>query len=338
MRWTAALWALTLATANPLIAQDVYQAHTVQLLMGTRFELGVYADSQSLADSVLEAGIVEVKRIEALISSWNSESQTSRINQARAGDSVRVDRELLALIARSQKISALTEGAFDITAGAGLAGLYRFAGQDTTLPDFAQLEACQQTINYRDVVVDRAASAVIKRQDGVQLGFGGIGKGYAANRVRSLMRNTPGVVGGVINAAGDLATFGTNAEGKSWTIAIADPSQQGKVLGQVQVRDAAVVTSGNYEKYFTHEGLRYSHIIDPRTCLPTTGVSSVTIVSSDAEIADALATACFVLGPGAATALIDRLKDIEMLLITEAGDLVRSRGLRLEPYVATPAD
>ena len=313
-------------------APKLHAARDVRILMGTRFEIAAYAERAALADSVVRAGVAEVQRIERLISSWDSTSQTSAINRAPVGEPVPTDAELLALIARAKKLHAYTEGAFDATAGGGLRGLYAFRGQDTTLPSAAQLADCSTRIDASAVVVDRAAGTATRLRPHVRLDFGGIGKGYAANRVRALMRAVPGVHGGVVNAAGDIAAFGTAADGKPWRIGIADPRDPDRWLGQVAITDAAVVTSGDYEKYFTHAGRRYAHIVDPRTCLPTTAVRSATVVCPDAELADALATACFVLGPERAVALIDATKSVEALIVTDAGVLVRSKGLTLQPY------
>ena len=164
----------------------------------------------------------------------------------------------------------------------------------------------------------------------MRIGFGAIGKGYAANRALAVMRRVAGVTGAVANASGDMAASGTDADGQPFEIGISDPRSPGKVVGTLRLTDAAVVTSGNYERYFTSDSVRYAHILDPRTGLPTTGVASATVICPDAELADALATALFVLGTADGIALINKLKDVEALLIDEAGRLHKSRGLELE--------
>ena len=316
-------------------AQDTltgYTAKEVLLLMGTRFELGAFAKTQAAADHAVADAIAEIWRIEALISSWDPNSQTSKIN-ATAGDSgTYVDEELYRLIERSLKISALTDGAFDITAG-GFNRLYRFGGQDTTLPSIEVLANAVSTMDYHqiDLAKDKFGYHVKLNKAGFRIGFGAIGKGYAANMAREVMRRDTNVLGGVVNAAGDLATFGINEQGASWKIGITDPINPQRWLGELEVGELAVVTSGDYEKYFMVNGQRYSHIIDPRTALPTQGVRSVTIVCPNAEIADALATSVFVLGETKGLALINRLKNIEGLIITEDGRKFSSQGLTLLP-------
>ena len=316
-----------------LRAQDTSATHTARatvLLMGSRFDFGAYAKTQPAAEAAVAAGIAEVERIEDLISSWRPTSQTSVVNAAAgSGTPVPVDRELLELIRRGQRVSALTDGAFDLTAG-GLVGLYRFGGQDTTLPSAAILAEAVQRVDYRAIEVDVEASTVRLTRPGMRIGFGAIGKGYAANRALAIMRAVPDVSGAVANASGDMITWGTDDAGAGFDIGIADPRDASRVIGRLRLTDVAVVTSGNYERYFTAGGKRYAHILDPRTGLPATGVTSATVVCPDAELADALATALFVLGTEAGIRLVDGLRDVEALLIDDQGRLYRSAGLNLQ--------
>ena len=331
-RRTAWLCLVGLGSVLGLGAQDTSATHTARatvLLMGSRFDFGAYAKTEAAAEAAVAAGIAEVERIEALISSWRPTSQTSAINAAAgSGRPVPVDGELLELIRRGQRVSALTGGAFDLTAG-GLVGLYRFGGQDTTLPAGTVLAQALRRVDYRSVEVDAEANTVRLLRPGMRIGFGAIGKGYAANRALAAMRETPGVTGAVANASGDMATWGTDAEGEGFDIGIADPRDASKIIGRLTLTDAAVVTSGNYERYFTAGGTRYAHILDPRTGLPTTGVMSATVVCADAELADALATALFVLGAREGLRLVDGLRGVEALLIDDRSRLHRSAGLNL---------
>ena len=312
----------------PVPAAPTYSAKRVVLLMGSRFDFGAYAKTQQLADSAVDAGIAEVTRIENVISAWQPHTETSTVNAAAGLHPVRVSPELLGLIRRSLRVSELTAGAFDITAG-GLRGLYRSGRQDTVLPSVERLAAARALVDYRAVEIDERASTVFVSRANMRIGFGAIGKGYAANRALAVMRSIDGVVGAVANASGDMATWGSDGSGRPWTIAIADPRRPGSVVGEIALNDVAVVTSGDYERFFTVGQTRYSHILDPRTALPTTGVRSVTVVCPDAELADALATAMFVLGPVEAIALADRLRDVEALVIDAGGEVTVSANLRL---------
>ena len=318
-----------LAGATVLPAQTLPTARRTVLLMGSRFDFGAYAKTAGAADSAVAAGVAEVARIEALISSWRPSSQTSAVNAAAGGDhAVAVDRELLELVRRGLRVSELTGGAFDLTAG-GLSGLYRFGGQDTTLPTAAVLAEARSRVDYRAIEVDVDAGTLRLARPGLRLGFGAIGKGYAANRALAAMRAVPGVVGAVANASGDMATWGHDGDGGGFEIGIADPRAVGRVIGTLTLTDAAVVTSGNYERYFTAGGTRYAHILDPRTGLPTAGLTSATVICPDAELADALATALFVLGVGEGLRLVDGVRGVEALLIDDEARLYQSAGLNL---------
>ncbi len=321
----------TVPVTAPALA---YSAKQTVLLMGSRFDFGAYAKTQSTADSAVAGAIAEVSRIEALISSWQPTSQTSAVNAAAGSSAVTVDRELLELVRRGLRVSELTDGAFDLTAG-GLRGVYRFAGQDTTLPAPEVLAKALRLVDYRAIEVDVANSMLRLTKPAMRLGFGAIGKGYAANRALATMRTFTGVTGAVANASGDMATWGSDGSGRPWNIGIADPRRQDKVIGEIKLTNMAVVTSGDYEKYFTAGGTRYAHILDPRTALPTTGVVSATVVCPDAELADALATSLFVLGPVEGIALVDRLKDVEALIIDTEGKLHQSGGLVLQPTLTS---
>ncbi len=323
------LFGLSVA-AHAQLPDTGFTSREVLLLMGSRFEIGAYAKTQPIADRAVATAIAEVRRIEALISSWRADSQTSAINRAAGGDPVAVDRELYDLIERSLKVSELTQGAFDITAG-GLVGLYRFGGQDTTLPAPAVLAEATRRVGYRRVSLDTAKHTVRLELAGMRIGFGAIGKGYAANRARESMRAVGGVYGGVVNAAGDLATFGVNQRDSVWTIGISDPRHGDRYLGQLEVHEMAVVTSGDYERYFTAGGSRYAHILDPRTALPAQGVISATVVCPDAELADALATSLFVLGVDNGLILLNKLRNVEGMLVSEDGTIHTSKNLEIKP-------
>lgn len=310
---------------------SLYQAKRVLILMGTRFTIGAYAESPAIAQRAVAAGIAEVERIERLISSWDPASETSAVNAAAGGAPVAVAPELIDLVGRCAKVSELTDGAFDITAG-GLSGLYRFGGQDTVLPAGDRVSDAVELVDYRAVEIDREAGTLRLTKNGMRIGFGAIGKGYAANRARAVMSAIEGVSGGVVDASGDLATFGEGTD-DAWHIGIADPRHRDRWLGQIDVGGGgAVVTSGDYEKYFSADGKRYAHIIDPRTALPTVGVRSATVVCADAEVADALATAIFVLGHEVGVTLLDRLRGVEGLVVASDGTLHTSSGLTLAPY------
>ncbi|MEZ5044405.1 MAG: FAD:protein FMN transferase [Saprospiraceae bacterium] len=317
---------LAISQSSPLVEHK-----KVLKLMGTRFELGATATSDTLAWAAINAGIAEIQRIEKLISSWDEHSQTSAINQKAGLAPVKVAKELFDLIFRAKKVAKLTDGAFDISF-ASMDRIWKFDGSMQAMPPPAAVQAAAAKINWENIILDAEQQTVFLKEEGMKIGFGGIGKGYAANRAKALMARLPGVKGGIVNAAGDLCAWGERAEQKKWTIKIADPTDKTKALGWLQIKEAAVVTSGDYERFVFFDGKRYAHIIDPRTGYPTTGIKSATIVCSDAEIADALATSVFVLGRVDGMALINQLKGVECLIITDENEILTSDHLQLNYY------
>ncbi len=313
---------------QPLAGQGSSAQKKVLLLMGSRFEITAVAEDDTIAWEAINAGIAEIQRIEKIISSWDPQSQTSEINRQAGLMPVAVDRELYDLIFRAKKISQLTDGAFDISF-ASMDRVWRFDGSMTQLPTQEEVAAAKEKINWQDIILDTDQHTVFLKEKGMKIGFGAIGKGYAANRAKFVMEKIGGINGGVVNASGDLITWGKSNRPEGWTVKIADPKEKDKLLGWLPVKDNAIVTSGDYERYIEFDGKRYAHIIDPRTGYPTTGIKSVTIVCPDAELADALATSVFVLGKEKGLKLINQLNGIECLFVTDDDDIITSENLKL---------
>ncbi len=301
--------------------------HQVLRLMGTRFEITAIHSEKEVALKAIEAAINEIQRIEKLISSWDDASQTSAINRYAGQKAVKVDRELFELIRRCLKVSKLTDGAFDISF-ATAENIWQFEGQKSIMPPPDIVAATVQKINYQNILLHQTAAKVELKETGMKIGFGGIGKGYAANRAKLIMERL-GISSGVVNAAGDLVCWGLQENGKDWEVGIADPKDEKSVIAWLVIKNGAIVTSGNYEKYTLIDGHRYAHIIDPRTGYPITGIKSVSVICPDPELADALATAIFVLGKEKGLDLINRLKDIDCLIIDEQDQLHASQHLEL---------
>lgn len=314
-----------------VIGQPFYHAKKQAKLMGCFFEITAVADSDSMAWKAVEIGIDEISRIERLISSWDEESQTSLINESAGIASVSVDRELFDLIVRALKVSQLTDGAFDISF-ASMDRIWDFNRMEQTIPDNQDVSMAASKINWQKIMLDDEKSSVFLNDKGMKIGFGAIGKGYAANRARDVMSSIEGVQGGLVNASGDLITWGTNGKPEGWRVQIADPKQREKSLGWISTEDMAIVTSGDYEKYFTSDGVRYAHIINPNTGYPVTGIKSVTILCPDAELADALATSVFVLGTEKGLYLVNQLRQVECIIVTDEDEILSSENLMLNYY------
>ncbi|MCT4602480.1 MAG: FAD:protein FMN transferase [Marinifilum sp.] len=296
--------------------------------MGSRFEITAISANESKANAAIKAAINEIKRIEKLISSWDSNSQTSEVIRNAGVKPIKVDQELFNLIRRSKKISDLTHGAFDISY-ASMDKIWKFDGSMLDMPDSASVAKSVSKINYKNIILNKENKTVFLKNEGMKIGFGAIGKGYAANKALEIMSKME-LDGALVNASGDLITWGKDENNKDWRIGISNPKEKDKIFSWLNIGETAVVTSGNYEKYVTFNGKRYSHIIDPRTGYPVRGLSSVTIICPNAELADALATSVFVLGANSGLQLINKLNGIECILVTDEQKMLTSSNLKLE--------
>jgi len=296
-------------------------------LMGSDFQFVIVDDER---EEILDEAIAEVKRIECLLTEFSETSQTSLINKNAGISPVFVDEEVYRLIKRCKELSILTQGAFDITSGV-LKRLYNFKGENFKLPEANAIAAALKKVGAEKIKLKEPNRAYLS-EVGMHIGFGAIGKGYAADMVkRKLVEH--GVKGGVINASGDLTAFGRRADGSLWKVGIADPNDTSRVLAWLHVDNASVATSGNYEQYFERDGIRYSHNIDPRIGKPVKGIKSVTIVSSSAELSDALATAVTIMGVEVGLHFIEQLPNTHCLIITDEDRIFTSRHLRFEKNV-----
>lgn len=306
--------------------QEVY-GKTLKL-MGSRFDISVVAKDSIEGSKYITSAIDEITRIELLISSWDSNSQTSQINNSAGITAVKVDLELFQLIERALKISKLTNGAFDISY-ASMDKIWKFDGSMTSMPSKEAIKASVDKVGYENIILDTAKQTVFLKLKGMKIGFGAIGKGYAADKAKELLVNK-GVAAGIINASGDLNTWGTQPNGKDWMVAIVNPLNKEKVFSWLPVNNSAVVTSGNYEKYIKFNDILYSHIIDPRTGYPAINILSVTIFTQTAELADALATSVFVMGVEAGLDFINQLKGVECIIVNKDNKIVTSRHIELQ--------
>lgn len=297
-------------------------------LMGNRFELTVVSDDKDWAGQRIDEAVEEIRRIERLLTTFNEESQTNLINRFAGIRPVKVDKEIFDLIERSKRLSRLTQGAFDISYGSVDKSLWNFDKNMTSLPDPETAKAAVHLINYKNILLDEDRCTVFLKEKGMRIGFGGIGKGYAAEKARQLMQQQ-GVESGIVNAAGDLAAWGFQPDGKEWTIGIADPDSTHHPFSYLTISNMAVATSGNYEKFITVNGKKYSHTINPKTGLPVTGIKSVTIISPNAEIADAMATPVMIMGVKVGLDLINQVNGLACIIVDDYNNIHASKNIRL---------
>ncbi|RIV46747.1 FAD:protein FMN transferase [Flagellimonas pelagia] len=333
--FSAALFLLVISAyagrSNETLSDTTSQLQVFQRtlkLMGSRFDLTVVAENQAKGDEYMDLAIAEITRIERLISSWDPNSQTSMINKNAGVSPVKVDRELFNLIERAIKISKLTQGAFDISY-ASMDRIWKFDGSVMEMPSEEAIKQSVAKVGYQNILLDPENGTVFLKKEGMKIGFGAIGKGYAADMAKALLLKH-GVTSGIINASGDLNAWGTQPDGKDWMVAIVNPLNKNKVFSWLPVRDQAVVTSGNYEKFIILNGERYTHIIDPRTGYPSKGVRSATIFTKNAELADALATSIFVMGVETGVDFVNQLKGVECIIVDDDNKIITSENIALK--------
>lgn len=295
------------------------------LLMGCSFDITVVADSQNQANEFIEIAVNEIKRIEALISSWDQNSLTSKINNNAGIQPIVVPTEYYQLIERCQSISNLTKGAFDISY-ASMDNIWKFDGSMKQMPTPKKVKTSIEKVGFQNIILNKQKSTIFLKKKGMKIGFGAIGKGYAADKAKKILE-TKGASAGIINASGDLNAWGKQANGKDWLVAITNPLNKKKAFSWMPVKNAAVVTSGNYEKYVLFNNKKYTHIIDPRTGYPSSGIQSVTVFTKNAELADALSTSLFVMGIDVGLNFINQLKGVECVFIDNANKIHNSNNI-----------
>jgi FAD:protein FMN transferase len=298
-------------------------------LMGNNFVITVLSDDESTGELNIELAIEEIRRIEALLTTYSDNSQANLINSNAGIMPVAVDREVYDLVERCIRISEITQGAFDITYGGINKKLWNFDKTMTALPGKEEALKLVHLVNYRNVLLNKDDCTVFLKEKGMRIGFGGIGKGYAAEMAKKILIENK-VESGIINASGDICTWGLQADGKPWTIGIADPDLPSKAFSYLNISDMAIATSGNYEKYVMIDGKKYSHTINPKTGLPVTGIKSVTVISPNAELADAMATPISVMGIQAGLFLINQFPNLHCIIIDDHNEVFTSNKINLQ--------
>lgn len=313
---------------NETMVREATTHQKIVRLMGNRFEISVVSDDDLWAEDRIDDAINEISRIEKLLTTFNDESQAQEINFNAGIKPVKVEKEMFDLIQRSLKISKLTQGAFDITYGSIDKRFWNFDAHMTSLPDREPARQMIRLINYRNVILDETQTTVYLKEKGMRINFGGIGKGYAADKARILLEQK-GVKSGVVNASGDLITWGLQPNGNEWTIGIADPHTKNTPFSFLKISNMAIATSGNYEKFAVIDGKQYSHTINPKTGFPVEGIKSVTIITKNAELADAMATPVMVMGIRVGLDLINQMRNIACIIIDENDRLFTSKNIKI---------
>jgi len=289
--------------------------------MGTRVEVQLWHEDSENGRQLLAMAMDEFDRIERLMSTYIDSSEISRVNSLAAIEPQEVSAELFDLLQLSQEVSALTEGAFDISFDS-VGVLYDFRKKQR--PNTIEIASELEKVNYRLVELDDEAKTVSFASDGVRINLGGIAKGHAVERVIELLA-AEGVRHALATAGGDTRLLG-DRRGQPWVVGIRDPDRRDAVFTRLALDNEAISTSGDYERYFIDEGKRYHHILSPQSGNPVQGVRSVSVIGPDATMTDGLSTSVFVLGPEKGLAVIESLADYEAVIITEE-KLFYSNGL-----------
>lgn len=295
--------------------------------MGGRFDISIVDKDSISAEHNIDEVIAEITRIENLISDWKPTSQVSEVNQNAGVKPIKVDREVFELTKRAIKLSEITNGGFDISFAA-MDRIWKFDGSMTEMPSAEAIKKSVEKVGYKNIILDSTESTIFLKLKGMKIGFGALGEGYATDKCRAMMIEK-GVQAGIINGSGDMSTWGKQPNGKEWKIGITNPFKPEKILAAIPLKEGAVTTSGSYEKFVVFNGKRYSHIINPATGYPATGLCSVTVFGPNAETANGLSTSMMVLGQKKGLLLLQKFPDYNCVLITDKGKIVKSKNF---PY------
>ncbi|MGD9598959.1 MAG: FAD:protein FMN transferase [Steroidobacteraceae bacterium] len=291
-------------------------------IMGTRIAVELWSRTDAQGEAAIDAVMAEMRRVDMLMSHYKPESQLSRINAHAAEEPVRVDRELYDLIARSLDYSRLTNGAFDITY-ASVGYLYDY--RHHVKPDEAQIEAHLAAVDWRSLELDPKNATVRFRKPGMRIDLGGFAKGYAVDRSIELLK-ARGIEHASVSAGGDTRILGDRF-GRPWMVGIRHPDDPQRMILRIPLENIALSTSGDYERYFDENGVRYHHIIDPRTGHSASKVRSATIIGPTATQTDGLSKTAFVLGPGKSLEILARIPDVDAVFVGPDGKVYYTPGL-----------
>lgn len=295
------------------------------LLMGSKFEITIVAKDARTAENNIDTVINEISRIEFLISDWKPASQISQVNSNAGIKPIKVDREVFDLTKRALYLSEITNGAFDISFAA-MDRIWKFDGSMTEMPTAEAIKKSVEKVGYKNIILDSLNSTIYLKLKGMKIGFGALGEGYAADRCRNMMLKK-GIKAGIVNGSGDMSTWGKHPKGHYWTIGITNPFHKDSLYAIVPLKNSAVVTSGNYEKFVVLNGKRYSHIINPVTGYPATGLTSVTVFGPDAELANGFSTSIMVLGKEAGLKFINQFPKFSCVMFGDDGQVYHSGNL-----------
>jgi thiamine biosynthesis lipoprotein len=292
-------------------------------IMGTRITVELWSEDDAKAETAIDAVLDEMRHIDESMSTYKPTSEVSQVNAKAADGPMHISKELFDLLTTAKEYSVITEGAFDITY-ASVGYMYDFPKH--VRPNEEQISHALPAVNYKHLLLDPKNQTVQFSQKGVRIDLGGIAKGYSVDCGIDVLKKL-GYTRAFVSAGGDSRIIGDRF-GKPWMVGIRDPRKGGDaVITRIPLVDAAISTSGDYERYFEEDGVRYHHIIDPHTGHSASKVRSATIIGPYATRTDGLSKTAFVLGPEKAMEIYNRLDDIDAIIVKLDGTVIHSKGM-----------
>jgi len=318
---------IVLLLALLLVATGCNRLKTVQKtepIMGTDVTITVVARSIEEGEAAIEAGMAELRRLDAMMSLYKNDSEITRVNLAAGKNPVKVSPEMIELVEQAAKISKLSGGVFDVTVGP-LVVLWQMRLKEGTVPTDQEIARIRPLVNYRNIVINKNASTLFLKKPGMIMDFGGM-KGYMADRTADIIKKR-GINNAVIALAGDIWVLGHREDGKPWRIGVQHPREHDKTLTVLDLSDKYISTSGDYERFVIKGKKRYHHIIDPRTGKPSKGVMSATLIGAKGAFIDPLAKVPFILGPEEGLKIVKKL-GAEAIIVDDQGKVYMTDGIK----------
>ena len=296
-----------------------------QMHMGTLVSITAVASDHETGHKAIRAGFHEIKRLEGLLSTWIASSELSQVNAEAGHHPVRVSRETFDLVAKSIELARLTDGGFNIAVGPAVEAWS--VTEQQHIPTDEELARLKGLVDWTNVQLNQDEQTIFLSRRGMKIDVGGIGKGYAADRAATEMKQA-GAQGGLVALSGDIKAFGTLPDREGFPVGIKHPREEGALIAIIDLRDEAISTAGDYERFFERDGIRYHHILDSTTLQPARTCQSVTVIGKEGILVDGLDTGIFVLGPERGMRLIEQLHGVEAIIVDQQGRVTVSSGLR----------
>jgi thiamine biosynthesis lipoprotein len=318
---------LIIILAFALFASGCSRLKTTQkteTIMGTEVTITVVAPSSEEGETAIDAGMAELRRLDAMMSLYKDTSEITKVNLAAGKKPVKVSPEMIEVVEHATEVSKLSGGVFDVTVGP-LVVLWQMRLKEGKVPTDEEIARIRPLVNYRNIVIDKKASTIFLKKPGMIMDFGGM-KGYTADRVADIFKKR-GIQNAIIAVAGDIWVLGHREDGKPWRIGVQHPREHDKTLTVLDLSDKYISTSGDYERFVIKEKKRYHHIIDPRTGKPSKGVISATLIGDKGALIDPLAKAPFILGPEEGLKIVKKL-GAEAIIVDEQGKVFMTDGIK----------